>query len=219
MISLLCVCVNYADYLEETLKYNHSIFNNIFIITIPQDHQTKQIIDNYNNVQYIETEIFYENNCAFNKGAGLNLGLQFIKQHTATEWLVIGDADCIYPRSLKEYIDQNILNKNYIYGMRREIVNSSKVLNDIMSGKYKPTPRLEKNMRHIPGYFQLINLNADKFIQKINYPEFPTAQRSDRFFARDNFAPNERSIIDNDFVIHLGPTTINWSGRKSGVWE
>lgn len=215
MISFICVCVNYSDYLDETLKYNSRIFDDIYIVTTPSDTKTKEVIQKYNNITTIETDIFYENNCSFNKGAGLNLGLQSIK---TKGWLLSGDADCIYPDNLGTIITD--LDKNCIYGMRREIVNSVSVLNDIMTGKYKPRPRLEKAMHYTPGYFQLFNTSAAKFLDKqIAYPQFPTAQRVDRWFAKYNFAHNERKIIDDGFVIHLGPTTINWSGRKSDIWK
>jgi hypothetical protein len=215
MITFICVCVNYSDYLQETLKHNSLIFDNIFIVTTPSDDKTKEIINQYPNIKYIETEIFYKDSCPFNKGAGLNLGLQNIEKK---DWLLIGDADCIYPNSLQNLTTD--LDKNCLYGMRREIVNSPEVLDDILTGKYKPKPRLEKAMHYTPGYFQLFNISAEKFLNKsINYPEFPTAQRVDRWFAKYNFAHNERKIIDNEFVIHLGPTIINWSGRKSDLWR
>lgn len=215
MITFLCVCVNYSDYLEETLKHNSYIFDQIHIVTTPSDQKTKEVSAKYINTNILETEVFYNNNCAFNKGAGLSFGLQNIKN---SGWLLIGDADCIYPSNLKDLIVN--LDINCIYGMRREIVNSPVVLHDILSGKYKPKPRLEKAMHYTPGYFQLINTSAEKFINKeIKYPEFPTAQRVDRWFAKYNFVHNERKIIDNGFVIHLGPTTINWSGRKSETWK
>lgn len=215
MIAFICVCVNYSDYLKETLKYNSSIFDNIIVVTTPSDQKTKDTINRYSNIQTVETEVFYDNNCPFNKGAGINVGLQFIKDN---DWLLIGDADCIYPTNLEELIVG--LDKNFLYGMRRVVVNSTAVLEDIMTGKYQPKPRLEKAMHYTPGYFQLLNLSADKFINKqIKYPEFPTAQRVDRWFAKYNFLYNERKIIDEAFVIHLGPTTINWSGRKSEIWR
>ena len=215
MITFICVCVNYSDYLQETLKHNSLIFDNIFIVTTPSDDKTKEIINQYPNIKYIETDIFYKDGCPFNKGAGLNLGLQNIEKK---DWLLIGDADCIYPNSLQNLTTD--LDKNCLYGMRREIVNSPEVLDDILTGKYKPKPRLEKAMHYTPGYFQLFNMSAEKFLNKsINYPEFPTAQRVDRWFAKYNFAHNERKIIDNEFVIHLGPTIINWSGRKSDLWR
>lgn len=215
MINFICVCVNYADYLEETLKHNASIFDTILIVTTPSDKKTQDIVNQYQNAKYIETEIFYKDGCAFNKGAALNLALQSIDKK---DWLLIGDADCIYPNNLHQLITN--LDINCIYGMRREIVNTPEVLNDILIGKYKPNPRLEKAMHYTPGYFQLFNMSAEKFLNKpINYPEFPTAQRVDRWFAKYNFAHNERKIIDNEFVIHLGPTIINWSGRKSNPWK
>lgn len=215
MINFICVCVNYSDYLRETLKYNSSIFNTIFIVTTQSDDKTKEICKQYANVKCIETEIFYKDNCPFNKGAGLNLGLQNIEKK---DWLLIGDADCIYPNNLSSLTTN--LDINCLYGMRREIVTTSEVLNDILTGKYKPKPRLEKAMHYTPGYFQLFNMSAEKFVNKpINYPEFPTAQRVDRWFAKYNFPYSERRIIDNEFVIHLGPTIINWSGRKSEIWK
>lgn len=214
MISFICVCVDYSDYLEETLKYNHYIFNDIYIITTRSDCATKEIVKKYSNVSIVETDIFYKDNHPFNKGAALNIGLQNIKNK---DWILIGDADCIYPNNLANLVAN--LDKNCLYGMRREIVNSSKVLHDILVGKNKPNPKLEKAMHYTPGYFQLFNTSSDKWLNKIiTYPEFPTAQRVDRWFAKYNFLPNERKIIDEAFVIHLGPTTINWSGRKSPKW-
>jgi len=217
MINFLCVSVNFGDYLNETLKQNASIFDKITVVTSTTDHHTQNVCRQYSNIKTIETDIFFDNKCDFNKGAGLNEGLKHIQDK---DWLLIGDADCIYPSNLKSTIQELNLDKNNIYGMRRHIVHSSNELKDIIEGRVKPNPRLERAMHYTPGYFQLINLSADHIINRqLEYPQFPNAARVDRWFAKFNFGPNNRKIIDGSFVIHLGPTMINWSGRKSKTWE
>jgi hypothetical protein len=219
MINFLCVCVNYADYLATTLKYNINIFDKIYIVTSESDNETKDLVSAYqkehSSINLIQTDIFFNNGCSLNKGAGLNLGLQSIEDK---DWILIGDADCIYPSHLQSLLPD--LDKNCIYGMKRVVVHSQTSLNDLMDKKYEPQPRLEKAMHYTPGYCQLFNFQSEHLQNKqLTYPEYPTAQRVDRLFAKYNFPYQCRKVMYDQFVIHLGPTTINWAGRKSDKWK
>ena len=219
MISFLCVCVDYSDYLAATLQYNIHTFDKIYVVSSCGDIETSNLLasyeEKYDHIKLIKTDIFFDNNCNLNKGAGLNIGLRSVIDK---DWILIGDADCIYPKNIRDLTIN--LDKNCIYGMKRFVVNSAQSLNDLMDNKYTAQPKTEKAMHYTPGYCQLFNFESEHLKNKtLTYPEYPTAQRVDRLFAKYNFPYSCRKVMYDQFVIHLGQTTINWAGRRSDKWK
>lgn len=226
MMDLLITCVNYSDYLDYSLRYNLEIFNHIYILTTPEDCLTKNIITKYNNSKtiLIETNLFYQDGAHLNKGAALNLGLQNLRNK---DWLLIGDTDCIYPYRLKDLVQR--LDINYLYGMYRHTIHTSKNLNEevnIMNtidsnDEFFSYIMSKHGYAHklILGYCQLFNFSS-KFLENKNltYPHGKSCRFVDTIFSRSNFSRRYKKLLDT-YCIHLGDTGINWTGRKSVIFQ
>ncbi len=227
MLRLLTTSVNYSDYLNYTLKYNIEIFDEIYIATTKEDSSTHQVIKEhntkYNNIRTISTDLFYSNKAILNKGAAINLLLQSISK---TGWVLIGDADCIYPLVLKTSVPD--LDPNYLFGMYRHIVDTAKDLeNEVgrMSNLQDNTEffrdlKSQHGFIHrlVLGYCQLFNFSS-KFLQdkELTYPDGRSCRYVDTIFSRSNFNRKYKSLLDM-YCIHLGQTATNWYGRKSDTF-
>jgi len=215
------VCVDYADILEICIKENLQFLNpkDWFIISSKKDKDTQKLCEKY-NLGCSTTDVFYENNCQFNKAAALNELFCKLQQQKLFEnnfdWILLLDADIILNDSLKfiSHESNNILHdKSCFYSCARKIFN---------------TPGdLTKNSGHIEkmvfiGYFQLFhkdNIIHDLINEKTIFPEFPTASEYDHAF-RDKYWPDKKQCVQlPGFVYHLGPIATNWSGRISPQWK
>lgn len=214
-INLISVSVNYADYLEDTLRYNHKIFDLIYIITIDSDKDTINICNQYNNVICVQTKSFYGRNKIFNKGAGLNYCLSSIER---SGWCVIGDADCVFPKKIKNDIIH--CDTTCLYTYNRGLVKDKQHLKDIMNNIKTPNYYHNGNIHRILGYCQLFNF-ASPFFPK-NEPFYPTryknAAGSDIDFS-NHWPRNKKIVIRSSNILHLGPRCVNWNGRKSPIWN
>lgn len=226
MLKLLTTCVNYSDYLDYTLKYNIEIFDEIHIATTKEDSSTHQVIkkynSKYNNIKTTSTDLFYSNGALLNKGAAVNLLLTSLPKEG---WVLIGDADCIYPIVLKQFEPK--LNIDFLYGMYRHIVNTPKNLQDevnkMNSLDFELFAQIKSKHGYIHrlvlGYCQLFNFSS-KFLQdkELTYPDGRSCRYVDTIFSRSNFHRRYKSLLDT-YCIHLGETAVNWYGRKTGIFR
>jgi hypothetical protein len=213
-ISLLLTCVNYSDYLEETINYNTNIFDNIYVITTPEDILTQKICSLYNNITIYKTSIFTKHASSFNKGAALNEGLKLMPKN---QWILVGDSDCIYPECIKKEIKN--LDKNKLYSYPRHNVKNKKHLQDIFCHSYPPILLKNKNVKTILGYCQIFHSSSFFFNKNPHYStRYKNASRSDIAFS-SKWPRQQKQVLNCGYVLHLGETGINWSGRKSGKWE
>lgn len=227
MLRLLTTSVNYSDYLNYTLKYNIEVFDEIHIATTPEDVDTQNIVakynSKYNNIKLLITDLFYSNGAILNKGAATNLLLQSLSKKG---WVLIGDADCIYPLMLKTSVSQ--LDPNYLFGMHRHIIETAKDLdhevnkmNDLNNNQEFFQDLKSKHgyvHRLILGYCQLFNFSS-KFLKDKNlqYPDGRSCRYVDTIFSRSNFNRKHKALLDT-YCIHLGQTSTNWYGRKSDTF-
>ncbi len=213
-LCLLIVCVNYDDYLEETCKYNTIIFDKIYVITTPEDKKTHKICSLYNNVLYYQTNVFKKNQAKFNKGAALDYGLSKIPKNI---WLVIGDADCIYPTCMKQETSNLDINKLYTY-KRHKIINKQHLTN-VMSCVDEPMNMVNRNVNQVLGYCQLFNTQSWFFNQDPHYPKhYKHAGSCDVAFSA-KWPKKERIVLNCGHILHLGEASRNWKGRKTPEWK
>lgn len=228
MLRLLTTCVNYGDYLDHTLRYNKYIFDEINIATSSQDILTRKIVkkhNTHNNIKIIITDVFYANNVSINKGAAINV---LLSNTDHNGWLLIGDADCIYPNQLKDIVTS--LNINNLYGMYRYIINKSTdiekavttmnnsqdLLDILKSQEIQLKPAARSHL--VLGYCQLFNYAAKIFNKtKPKYPEGSSCRFVDTQFSRSYFRKN-RHLLDH-YCIHLGEPGVNWHGRNSILFK
>jgi len=73
-IEAVITCVDYADFLAETLPHNRTLFDKLVVVTAPEDKATQRICE-YWHVACLPTDSFRSRWGEFNKGAAINEGL------------------------------------------------------------------------------------------------------------------------------------------------
>lgn len=228
-IAGVTVCIDYDDFLAETLPRNLDFFDTLIVVTSEEDDATQSLVRRLNKgdgVSVITTDRNKLQGAEFNKGAAINEGLQFAK--LGTEWLVHLDADVILPPGLRERLEQTKLDPSCIYGIHRRMCESYKDWkqaqdwqlmlkeNDPIPTSQFPLEGKRRNGNPPPGFFQMWHSSANRY-----YPEqYSTATTSDLEFGK-LWHPNNRIFLD-EYCIHLATTPqarwTNWRGRTSPRW-
>ena len=235
-LEAVVVCVNYSDFLAQTLPENRTMFDNMVVVTSLTDLDTVRICNKY-NVRCIQTNAFYENSEVFNKGAGINVGLKALNR---SGWVLHLDADIYLPPLTRYVMRKAHLDPSRIYGADR-----------LMCPDYNSWVEYRENWRSVHedwsfthldlfrtgsrivqygdfledgepdgwvpiGYFQLWNPKGSGVY---TYPgEHGAADRSDVLHAK-RWSRANRVLIPELVVIHLESEECvmgtNWNGRKT----
>ncbi len=234
-LECVIVCVDYSDFLSQTIVHNRTHFDKMVIVTNLKDKNTKKICDFY-NVECIQTNVFYDNGAVFNKANGINAGLDKLKKD---DWVLHLDADIALTPLTRIILEKLPLDKNCIYGVDRYMCHSFEDWQDFL---LSPTPihsgwvfvnpaipnfslgyRLSQYFGegYQPiGFFQLWNPKKSKIL---TYPnEHGAADRTDVLFCK-LWKPEYRRFIPDFCVIHLesehSPMAKNWNGRVSAPFK
>lgn len=233
----VCVCVNYGDFLAETLPQNKQHFNRLVVVTDTNDKWTKTVCE-YHHVKCVQTDVFYENGDVFNKGKGINEGLK----HLSNEgWVVQLDADIYLPPMMRAILEKIELDPQTIYSMDRvmcpnyvewrrfmskpRLMHEAHIYVHTEIGGSRPWPigvRIAEYMNkgYEPiGFFQMWNP------QHSGVHEYPTehgkADRTDVLHAK-KFSRIKRQMLPELLCIHLDSEGLktnqmgkNWNGRKT----
>jgi Glycosyl transferase family 2 len=222
------VCVDYADYLAETLPQNLRHFDNMIVVTAPEDLETQRVC-RYYGVRHAQTDVIRSRWGEFDKGKGINVGLDKLD---GDSWILHLDADVALPPTTKQILANKQPNAKFLYGADRYCVNSFEAWR-----KHQAMPFLQQDGYHVqlnafdlaprfagqrmggyspPGFFQLWCPHASgvEF-----YPEEHTsAARTDVLFA-SNWYANQRFLLPELVVYHLdsqqSPQGTNWNGRRA----
>lgn len=230
----IIVCVNYSDFLAHTLPHNRNQFNNLIVITDTKDQKTKELCEFY-NVKCLQTDIFYENDNQFNKGAAINYGLSQLEKK---DWVIHMDADIYMPPTTRSVLENIPLEKHKLYGADRLMCPSYKDWVDFMDNPSKIhegwiyvhmnsfpigvrlAEYMNKNAGWEPlGYFQLWNPKGSGVF---NYPtKHDYCDRTDVLHAK-KFSRQNRELLPEIVLIHLDSEGLetsqmgkNWKGRKT----
>lgn len=216
----ITVCVNFSDFLEETLPRNRNEFDRMIVVTSPDDVATQEVCWKCRATCLS----LFEPGKNFNKGVAINLGISAAPK---TGWLCHIDADIVLPPGIFERSEEHMRKapSRAILGCHRKMCYSradwesflqgnTSVLRPELDWKNRPVKRNGKNAVPV-GYFQLWRANTG-----IMYPtEFETAATSDLHFGR-LFAPR---IFLEEWAIHLGSVPhergLDWNGRKTPPWK
>ena len=240
MITALLVSVNYSDYLEVALPYNTKQFDEIIVLTIESDKECQDLCRKYSNVKCLvfPDEILKKNGKTFNKGALLNKGFEYLNEINYSDWLVLTDADTVFPENFKELLLSKEKDPNILYGMNRKHCCDVNKFNAYMNTK-EPTLLTVKREMPYMGFCQIFIYKANK----VSFVEDCDADNSDFRFLT-HFSKQFKTFMDSkinlrefnrssltritqylknvsdfiylsrtDFVIHLGEPTQNWKGR------
>lgn len=213
MIEAVITCVDYDDYLEQTLPITRKFVDRLVVATSPLDWKTIAICSQ-NGVECIRTDAFQKDGAIFRKGAGINVAL---KQLSRADWILHLDADTLVNRP----IGLDNLEKDCIWTVPRvRIVGGDEFRmfkefgNPIPSRK--PEPFLYSNKRfYASGYFQLWHFPTCQYW----YNEVSlNASKCDWRFC-ENWIEQKRKVISNLVCYHLemlgDKKADNWYGRKT----
>lgn len=207
-IEALVTCVDYADYLAQTLPCLLEQVDRVVVVTTPDDDATAEVVAKHDRVELVQTDAFYRNGDLFNKGAAINEGLQRLSVNT---WTLLIDADTAILGGIPIPADRQA-----IYGARRLRVCGPVQWEHVKRLHALHLEELHSNMGpagYFPyGFFQLYYRDE----QTLGYPENLTdASESDYAFA---MRWSRRVQLDMR-VAHLempdARPGINWQGRKS----
>jgi hypothetical protein len=226
-IEAIVVCVNYTDFLSETLPLNKHHFDHMIVVTAAGDVDTQKLCE-YHNVEWTTAD--FGPRGEFRKGVGINAGLEKLSMQ---DWVVHLDADVVLPPQFREIIQSLHLSRLALYGCDRFLMKSYKSW-----AKHKRRPKLINEMHtyvhteaypiatrfmsydymgYIPvGFFQMWNPNYSKIWK---YPQQHTdAGRTDMLFAR-KWARVNRQLLAEIVAFHLEselvPQGTNWAGRRT----
>ena len=73
-LEAVTVCVDYSDFLAETIPTNRPHVDRWIIVTSPDDHETLDLC-HHHNLEVISTRDFYRDGDIFNKGRAIERGL------------------------------------------------------------------------------------------------------------------------------------------------
>lgn len=200
-IDVIIVSVDYNDILPITLQTIPKEFN-VTVVTSPDDVECQKLCKQY-GIKYIVSERIYENGASFNKGKAINDGINSISH---PDWILLLDADIYLQPDFLDVIVETELRQQELYICKRLIISDYSTLLRWKNGENVGTIERAKGY----GYFHLFNIR--KFGKKNIFPEnHLDASFSDLEF-RDLFSI--KTEIDT-FVVHLGHTNQNWTGRKT----
>ena len=230
------ICVDYSDFLSETLSSNRSLFDKLVVVTSLTDQKTKTLCDFY-NVECVQTDVFYKGAAPINKGLGINEGL---KKLDKDGWVIHLDADIYLPTLTRNILEMIELDPNKIYGVDRMMCPTYEAWR-----QFKENPKLTHEgwiyihptifpmgvrvaayMDHgyFPiGFFQLWHPSTSKVIF---YPEGEVAaDRSDVVHCKQ-WSRGQRELIPEIIAIHLDSEDLdlkemgkNWNGRKTKLFK
>jgi hypothetical protein len=234
-LQAVTICVNYSDFLAQTIAHNKQLFDHWIIVTTPEDIATQKLCQHY-NVECLKTNEFTKHGDVFNKARGINVALDYMSKH---DWVLHIDADMYLPPLTRGILERISLDKKNIYGIDRmmcpnfeawqkyitnpEPTHSGWVyihgnafpfgvrIGEYMSNGYEPI-----------GFFQLWNPNGSGVYR---YPDtHGAADRTDVQFAK-KWERSNRALIPEVIGIHLDSenSTVeemgkNWNGRKTKVF-
>lgn len=235
-LEAVIICKDYDDFLAETLPLNLPQFDDVVVVTHPNDKATQAVCAK-NSVECVMTTAFHENGDAFNKGRGINIGMDHLKRE---DWIIHLDADIILPHGFRNLLAKTKLDPKNIYGADRVNVygwDSWQKLKPKMNHHYQNRWFIDPGFCHenkapegckfgarvvhmeygwIPiGFFQLFHSSSGA---RYNYKRGAAAGTDIMF---PNLWPRENRILMPEVICyHLDSEDdhkigTNWKGRRS----
>jgi hypothetical protein len=224
----LTVCVNYADFLAETLPHNLVHFNRFVVITTHADRETQDLCQSL-SVECRPTDQFSRDGDSFNKGAAIDWGMGYLSRK---EWICHLDADIYLPPMSRRWLEQAHLDTDSIYGVDRvncvgyapwkRYISGSRDLQHKHHCLVEAPPfplssriALAHHRGYLPiGFFQLWHGKHRR-----RYPSCQgDAEHTDVLHALQ-WPIGRRHLIEEVICVHLesepAPMGANWKGRRT----
>lgn len=232
LLEAVTVCVNYADFLAETLANNLAQVDLWTVVTTPDDRATQALCNRY-GVRCLKTDCFYRDSTkpSVNKSRGINYGLA---HHSHSGWMLHLDADIVLPPQFRRMLENAELDPLNLYGMDRvdclgsaewDAYRQSPELQYEWSYLVKPPRRWPIGARiahgdyggYCPlGFFQLWNPVATG-IARYPIKNEGDMEHTDMLFAMQ-WERRRRQLLPEGYCMHLVSSPQfgnNWHGRKS----
>ena len=224
-IECFVTSVNFGDYLYYSLPSFKDMFDNVVVITSPDDLNTQNVCK-MNGVDVFLGDP-HKDGAIFRKGHMIDEALKSKLKYN--EWVLILDADIYIPPQTRERIEEEKLDPECLYGGTRI---QAAAFSDFQKYLIDPTYCLDWHRRdgvfkrrwQVIGYFQLFNYN---YLPKFgdNGPEpngpyyYPTTS-SDAGYDDLLFSDSWGKIgFLPLYLIHLSPFQQYWEGRGSPVFD
>lgn len=199
----MSVCIQYSDYLAQTLPNNRPLFSAYYIITERSDTETIKLAQAYKCI-LLFTDQKNAKGASFNKSGMLHAAQHFVHKRHSYSWIVVVDADIFLPANLWKLIDVHGLNKNGIYGISRKTYNTHA---DYVAGRVSSEDVCELG---VIGYFQLY-WNKSKYYE----PWSMNCSKCDMTFMK---AFRHVRAFTSIYCFHFGEKNTNWDGRVYEKW-
>jgi hypothetical protein len=234
-IEAVVVCVDYTDFLAETLPFLLPHVDDVVVVTTPEDGRTKGVCHRL-GVRCLPTHAFFQWGDKFNKARGINYGLANLRKDG---WLLHLDADIALPARSRWLMNLACLDERKLYGVDRVNVVGRQAWDDYKRDRpiqYASSCRLDPPRGHelgsrllhlgfggyCPiGYFQLWHPGTSGIIR---YPDSAadSAEHSDVNHAIQ-WDREDRELLPEIIAMHLVTKGagqglaygVNWRGRLS----
>lgn len=241
-LEVVTVCVGYADFLQETAKWNAGLFDRWIIGTLASDEQTRWVCNKFNLECFVseDVKIHTKDGKGFNKG---RLVERLLQQTSNQGWRLHMDCDIALTHRFRHLLNVAELDESFIYGCDRGNLHSWEdwqklIASGYMQGgswAYHCQNSFPKNVKldvgdrfvhpkmgFVPiGFFQLWHSSQDEWngIRHKTYPtEHSSASRTDVQWGL-KWDRHKRAVIPEVIAIHLEsekvPKGTNWNGRTT----
>lgn len=217
------VCVNYSDLLAVTLPYNRHHFEQVLVVTSPNDTATQELAVEYGCTLHV-TDAFYARGAKFNKWAALEEGLD--ARDFRHGWLCLLDADVLWPKQLtitqagsRLLIDNICLDVGQLCSPLRYMAPWPTMVNGIAyavppAEELWHTYNVHRNIAEWAGYSQIFHCDDPALgLPPWHEVDWTHAGGADSVFQRKWTAANK--VRPPWRVLHLGETGENWFGRST----
>jgi hypothetical protein len=231
-LEAVTVCVNYSDFLRETLPYNQRHFDRYIVVTTDEDKATRELCQHL-GVECRVTDLMTKQG-EFAKARGIDFGLANLR---GDGWVVHLDADIWLPPQTRHLLSHIDLDSHSIYGIDRvncvgwkkwqayisQHPRSSTHHQHVRDCLIVPPPfpmGSRISIRHyggfIPiGFFQMWRHGTCKHRYPIDHG---SAERTDVLHSLQ-WPASRRKLLPELIAVHLEsePSSMgtNWYGRKS----
>jgi hypothetical protein len=233
-IEAVTICVDYHDYLQETLPFTLPHVDDLVVVTTPEDGRTQGVCQKF-GVRCVKTRSFYQWGETFNKARGINYGLMNLRRD---DWVLHIDSDVVLPARTRHFLNSSMLEPTKLYGMDRFDVRGRAAWDKYKASRYlqyedscRVTPPNEFQMgsrllhgaygNWVPiGFFQLWNPKASNIA---TYPDTAdgSAEHTDVLHSLQ-WDREDRVLLPELIALHLttdGETYgNNWKGRKAAAF-
>lgn len=198
-LSGVVVSVGYGDRLQATLPENIKLFDQLVVVTSPEDTFTQKVAQEFGATLVLSNRCFDDEH-SFNKGRMLNEGLAALKD---PDWVILTDADITLNPGTRDFVMENSFNPGCLYFTARQ--DLSPVMGQPASVNMEPN-----------GYFQMFHPRALAIREHWPRPvceEFCSAGSVDSWFWQQ--WPRDKVIFVPDLMVQHIPSVRlgeNWNG-------